>query len=108
MISKGSKVINIKTNKLHVVEEIEIINGETLIFTTDISCFPIDFCQEVIEESIFIRNSEYQNKEPKVLNLLQTLHMVIDISEFPSIPYVHEEKNLISKIWDKIIYTFTY
>jgi chemotaxis protein CheY-P-specific phosphatase CheC len=106
MISKGSKVINIKTNKLHVVEEIEIINGETLIFTTDISCFPIDFCREVFEERISIGNSEYQNKEPEVLDLLQSLHKIIDISEFPSIPYVHEEKNLITKIWDKIRFPF--
>jgi len=41
MISHGTQIINEKTNTIHIVDEIEVINNETLVFTQDVKCFPL-------------------------------------------------------------------
>jgi hypothetical protein len=41
MISHGTQIINEKTNTIHIVDEVEVINNETLVFTQDVKCFPL-------------------------------------------------------------------
>jgi hypothetical protein len=41
MIRRGTQIINEKTNTIHIVDEIEVINNETLVFTQDVKCFPL-------------------------------------------------------------------
>lgn len=41
MITHGTQIINEKTNTIHIVDEIEVINNETLVFTHDVKCFPL-------------------------------------------------------------------
>jgi hypothetical protein len=105
MVAIGSKVINKKTNKIHIVDEIEIINGETLIFTKDIKCFPIEFCEEIFGDDIPSKK-RHIHESSDVVNLLQSLHLVIDISEFPSVPYESKKTNFFSKILSNIRLSF--
>ena len=106
MVTIGSKVINKKTNKIHIVEEIETINGETLIFTTDIKCFPIEFCEEITVDGISTKKGAHITESSDVVNLLESLHLFIDISEFPSVPYESKKTNFFSKIWNNIRLSF--
>ena len=41
MIGYGTQIINKKTDTIHIVDEIEVINNETLVFTQDVKCFPL-------------------------------------------------------------------
>lgn len=41
MIGYGTQIINKRTNTVHTVDGIEVINNETLVFTQDVKCFPL-------------------------------------------------------------------
>jgi hypothetical protein len=99
MIAQGSKIINRKTKRTHIVDAIEVINGTTLVFTEDIKCFPIELCYELIDDEIDV---EYKNVD--TIELLRDLHLFLDISEAPSIPYnPPKSKNFFTRILEKLL-----
>jgi hypothetical protein len=104
MISRGSQITNIRNNTIHVVDDIEVINGEKLIFTEDTKCFPYHECEIV------------QKPRTDLTNITKTLidnlkHSELDLGEWTPrefIPKPKIRKNFLSRFWDKILYTFTY
>lgn len=106
-MTRGTKIISKQTNQIHIVDEIEIINGETLIFTMDKKCFPIGQIDSLRKENSNLNTKEIHRHEIiETVEFLENLHLIIDISEFPSIPY--PKKNIFSRFLDKIVYTFSY
>ena len=105
MIGTGTQIINISTNTAHTVDDVEVINGKTLVFTTDMNCFPIE---DVVKLHYGVLNTESKkiiSDKSDDIKLLQSIHLIIDISEFPSIPYQKKKsfafliKKILSNIW---------
>jgi hypothetical protein len=104
MISRGSQITNVRNNTTHIVDDIEVINGEKLIFTEDTKCFPYHECELVQNSSI-----EYTNFTKTLIDNLK--HSELDLGEWTPrefIPKPKIKKNFLKRIWDKILYTFTY
>jgi hypothetical protein len=104
MISRGSQITNVRNNTTHIVDDIEVINGEKLIFTEDTKCFPYHECELVQNSSI-----EYTNFTKNLIDNLK--HSELDLGEWtppPFVPIPKIKKNFLKRIWDKILYTFTY
>jgi hypothetical protein len=95
MIVPGTQIKNKKTNTIHVVDGIEAINHETLVFTTDLKCFPI---LEI--EKLETPNSESNDYDPRIVinltnSIIQALHY--------DLPYVEKKPSFIEKIIGKIL-----
>jgi hypothetical protein len=103
MIVSGSKIINSITLTTHIVDDIEIINGKRLVFTTDMKCFPIEDVKNLKDETLKSECEKFNHNQIDDVQFLKSLYSIIDISEFPSIPY--EKKSYITLFWDKIIGT---
>lgn len=99
MITPGSKIINKKTKTLHIVDSIEVIDGITLIFTEDIMCFPIEFCYEFTDYETDVKKEKVDLSE-----IVRDLHLVLDISEAPSVPYCPpKSKNFFTRVLGKLL-----
>ena len=95
MIVIGTQIKNKKANTIHVVDGIEVINHETLVFTTDLKCFPIS---EI--EKLETPNSESNDYESRiVINLTNSIIQVLHYD----LPYVEKKPNFIEKIIRKIL-----
>ena len=105
MISQGTQIINKRTNTTHFVDEIEVINNETLIFTQDMKCFPIS---EIIVAKI--EESPMSYSESKTIinftnSFIRVLHYDLPLAEKdPS--YVDKLKNMFESIWSKMKRSF--
>lgn len=104
MIGTGTQIINIITNTTHTVDDVEVINGETLVFTTDMNCFPIEDVEKLHYGVPNTESKKIISDKNDDITLLQSIHLIIDISEFPSIPYQKKKSfnSLIKKIFSNI------
>lgn len=104
MITKGCQITNVINNTIHIVDDIEVINGQKLIFTEDMKCFPYHEC-ELIQSS----SMELANVTKTLIDNLKKSEL--DLGEWTPrefIPKPKKRKNLLFRFWDRIIYTFTY
>lgn len=95
MITQGTQIKNKKTNTIHVVDDIEVINHETLVFTKDLKCFPITEIEKS-ETSNSVSN-DYDSRV--VINLTNSIIQVLHYD----LPYVQKKPNFIEKIIRKIL-----
>jgi len=112
MITIGSQIIYIKTNTLHTVDGIEVINHKTLVFTKDTKCFPIEEVMSV--ESYYKTQKEVNASEQYVYSVIDNLvesGRNMTLGEWAPKYYVPRvkkiKKTVIGEIWDKIIKKFT-
>ena len=113
MTSPGSKIVNIKTNTTHIVDEIEVINGQKLIFTKDVKCFPYEYCvpfENSKLDSIHLTHSESIVFAKHVLTELFNGEREITLGEWTPPPFTPQKlakKNMFETIWSKITCGFT-
>lgn len=98
-MEKGVKIINTKTNSSHTLDGIEEINGEILVFTEDMKCFPISEIQVVKNPS-----QEYHTNQ-KNFRLDHSIFEML-INDFPDIDKKHLPKSLFIRIWEKVVFVF--
>jgi hypothetical protein len=103
MITQGSKVLNLKTGTIHIVDGIEIINNKTLIFTKDVKCFPYE------EVKLYNNIDEVQESFYLVLKSISEGRMKYDGYAMPdgyiipdSISKIKTKKNIFQKIYNRI------
>lgn len=92
MMHYGTEIINKKTKTVHKVDDIEVINNETLVFTQDLKCFPISEIQ-----TCNIQNSELHNHNSKIIELTNSLIQVLDYN----LPYAEKKPSFIEKVISK-------
>lgn len=95
MILHGTQIINEKTNTIHVVDEIEVINNETLVFTQDMKCFPISEIRTVKIENIPLSPSESKT----IINFTNSLIQVLRFD----LPYAEKEPSHIEKLKNQFL-----
>jgi hypothetical protein len=93
MISHGTRIINKKTNTTHVVDGIEVINGESLVFTKDIKCFPISEVRRIESQNIQLSYSDSKNIIGFTNSLIQVLHY--------DLPLVEKKPSFLEKLFNK-------
>jgi hypothetical protein len=103
MITQGSKVLNLKTETIHIVDGIETINNEKLIFTKDVKCFPYE------EVKLYNNVDEVQESFYLVLKSISEGRMKYDGYAMPdgyiipdSISKIKPKKNIFQKIYNRI------
>jgi hypothetical protein len=103
MITQGSKVLNLKTETIHIVDGIEIINNEKLIFTKDVKCFPYE------EVKLYNNVDEVQEAFYLALKSISEGRMKYDGYAMPdgyiipdSISKIKTKKNIFQKIYNRI------
>ena len=106
MISQGTKIINKRTNTTHLIDEIEVINNETLIFTQDMKCFPISEIMVVKNGDSPLSYSESERMINFTNSFIRVLRYDLPLAEKdPS--YVDKLKNMFEPIWSKMKRSFT-
>ena len=77
-MEKGDKIKDIKNGSIHIIESIESFDGDTIIFTEDSKCLPINEVKgygflDVIHEKWFIKRvriSEEKRLKDEMLKML--------------------------------------
>ena len=99
-MESGSQIISIRTNTTHVVDDIEVINNKTLVFTTDMKCFPIEEVElSPIRLTINERN-RLKSFSPLLFEVLEH-----DFPQFTP-PKIDTKKNIFVRIWEKLVPSF--
>jgi hypothetical protein len=105
-MSKGTQIINKRTNTTHFIDEIEVINNETLIFTQDMKCFPISEIIVAKIEDYPLSYSESKTIINFTNSFIQVLRYDLPLAEKnPS--YIDKLKNMFEIIWSKLTRSFT-
>jgi len=106
MITQGSKILNLKNGTIHIVDGIEIINNEKLIFTKDVKCFPYE------EVKLYNSVDEVQEAFYLVLKSISEGRMKFDGYAMPDgydmpdpISKIETKKNIFTRIWEKLLPT---
>lgn len=73
MIIHGTQILNKKTNTIHIVDDIEVINNETLVFTKDMKCFPISEIKRIEVQDTSLSYSESETIVDFTSSLIQVL-----------------------------------
>lgn len=101
MINQGSEILNIKTNTKHIVDGIEIINNEKLVFTKDVKCFPYN------EVTLVTNVDEVHNSFFLIIKSISEGRMNYDGFAIPDpLPKNKAKKNIFIRIWEKILPSF--
>jgi hypothetical protein len=101
MIESGTQIINIKRNTIHIVDGVEVINNEKLVFTTDMKCFPI-------KEIELFYPFQFTNKDQDALKKLSISLFEVLENDYPYFdPPKVSKKNMFKTIWSKIKRSFT-
>jgi hypothetical protein len=100
MMESGSQIVNMKRNTTHIVDDIEVIHNKTLVFTTDMKCFPI----EEVELSPIRLTTNERNR----LKSLSPLLFEVLEHDFPQFtpPKIDTKKNIFVRIWEKLLPSF--
>lgn len=98
MITQGSEIFNLKTRTKHIVDEIEIINNEKLVFTKDVKCFPI-------KEVKLLKTYDEEDENLEFLKkILYKKKLNYDGYVIPKpIQKLEPQKNIFSRVWKKIL-----
>ena len=64
-MEKGDKIKDIKNGSIHIIESIESFDDNTVIFTEDSKCLPIN---EVSEFTMCDELTEVLTNNPKIIN----------------------------------------
>jgi hypothetical protein len=101
MIKQGSEILNIKTNTKHIVDGIETINNEKLIFTKDVKCFRYE------EATLVLNVDEVQSSFFLITKSISEGRMNYDGFAIPDpLPKLETKKNIFTRIWEKLLPSF--
>ena len=101
MIESGTQIINIKRNTIHIVDGVEVINNEKLVFTADMKCFPIGEIELFYSPQFTKENhNDLKTLSSSLFEVLENDYPYFDSRKVP-------QKNSLEILWLKIKRRFT-